>query len=186
MAFPSRSAQAVSEPGTYVELIRRLFHSPSVVAIVGSGIGLGAVNVCDEIAAELAASGKRVVVVPVDKLLRMNRLPVPDETAFISGSAPNIWLWPVSGGQKIEFFKSRELAGADNWLDSLRRNFDSVLLNCPAVQATSGVTGVAAMADAAVLVVEAGRSPRQEIQFDQRALQLGGVKLAGCVLIGGV
>jgi hypothetical protein len=38
------------------------------------------------------------------------------------------------------------------------------------------------MADAAVFAVES-RSPKQQILRDQRALQLSGVKLAGCILI---
>jgi hypothetical protein len=187
VSVPSRATQAMREPGTYLELIRRFFRSRSTVAIVGGAVGLDAINVCDGIAAELAASGKRVVVVPVDTLLRMNPLPIPDETAFISGSASNIahniWTWPQADGQKIDFFKSREPEGSSHWLEYLRRHFDSVLLDCPAVQVTAGVAEVAAIADAAVLVVEAGRTQRQKIQLDQHTLQFAGVKLAGCILI---
>lgn len=186
LAIPSRGTQLVSEAGTYGELIRRLFAGPSAVAIIGSDSGLGAGNVCDGIAAELGASGKRVVIVAVDKLLRMNPTPVPDEAVFRSENKPNaaanVWIWPEPAGQRIEFFKSRESAGGGPWLASLRRHFDSVLLDCPALEA-AGATEVAAMADAAVLVVESGRTAKQKILLDQRALQSGGVKLAGCVVI---
>jgi len=57
------------------------------------------------------------------------------------------------------------------------------LLDCPATGATPAAAQLAAMADAAMLVVEAGRTTRRQIQHDQRALQLTGVKVAGCILM---
>ena len=42
---------------------------------------------------------------------------------------------------------------------------------------------IGAMADAAVLAVEASRTSKHQILSDQRALQLSGVKLAGCIMI---
>lgn len=186
-SFPRYATQTPIEtparPGEYLDLIRRLFHRPSAVAIVGSGAGGSANGVCEEIAAELAKSGKRVVVVPVASLLRMNPIVVPDKTAFMPGSARNVWLWPSPLGQQIEFFKSHGAADADSWLDCLRRNFDSVLLDCSAGEVTPGVADIAAMVDAVVLVAEAGRTTRQQIQRDQRALQLRDAQLAGCILL---
>jgi Mrp family chromosome partitioning ATPase len=186
-SLPLHAAQtpieATARSGEYLDLIRRLFHHPSVVAVVSSGSGGSAAGVSEEIAAELAASGTRVVVVPVANLLRMNPIAVPDRTAFMPGSARNVWLWPSPLGQQIEFFKSRGPADPDSWLDCLRRNFDSVLLDCSAGEVTPGIADIAAMADAVVLVAEAGRTTRQQIQRDQRALQLRDAKLAGCILL---
>jgi hypothetical protein len=164
----------------YGELIHRLFQGPSVVAIVGIGVENGVVGVCEGIASELAASGQRVVIVPVDSLLR-------SETTLISTSARNVSLWPSPLGRPLEFFNSSELnqANGDGWLDALRRNFDSVLLDCPAVDMMFGVTEVAAMADAVVLVVQAGQTSKQQIQDNKRALQLRGATLAGCILLRG-
>ena len=73
-----------------------------------------------------------MVVVPVDTLLRMNPVPVPGETAYAPGPAQNVWFWPAPSGAPIEFFKSRVPVGTHNWLDSLRLNFNSILLDCPA------------------------------------------------------
>jgi len=186
-SLPLRAAQTPIETparsGEYLDLIRRLFHHPSAVAIVSSGSGGSATGVCEEIAAELGTSGSRVVVVPVANLLRMNPIAVPDKTAFLPGSTRNVWLWPSPLGRQIEFFKSRAPADPDGWLDCLRRNFDSVLLDCSVGEVTPGVADVAAMADAVVLVAEAGRTTRQQIQRDQRALQLRDAKLAGCILL---
>jgi Mrp family chromosome partitioning ATPase len=65
----------------------------------------------------------------------------------------------------------------------LRRDFDAVLLECPPVETAPAAAAIAAMADATVLVIEACRTTKQQIQRDQQALQLRGVKLAGCILM---
>jgi hypothetical protein len=185
--LPPRAAPApvdiVTPRGEYLELIRRLFRTPAAVAIVGSGSKRGAADLCEGIAAELAASGNRVVVVPVAALLRMNPVPVPGETAYAPGPAPNIWLWPAPAGAQLEFFKPHVPADALPWLDSLRRNFDSVLLDCPAPETAPGAAEIAAMADAAVLAVEAGLTTKLQVRRDHRTLQSKGVKLAGAILI---
>jgi hypothetical protein len=187
ISFPLPTAQVpIEEPsasGEYLDLIRRLFHVPSALAVVRSGSRIPAVAVSEGIAAELAASGKRVVVVPVEKLLRMKTIAVPDKTSFMPGIARNIWVWPSPLGQQIEFFKSSTAEQADNWLDCLRRNFEAVLLDCTALEVTPSVAEFASTAEAAVLVAEAGRSTRQQIQRDQRTLQVRGARLAGCVLV---
>ena len=179
----SLDVQPAAHPGEYTELIQRLFCGSSVVAIIGAGSGEGVAGVCEGIASELSRLGRRVVLVSVQRLLPMNPITLPDETAFMPGSARNVWLWPSPAGQQIEFFKPRLPAGGENWLDSLRRNFDSVLLDCPDVEAAPLGVAIAARADAAVLAVEAERTPKNQILRDQRALELSGVKLAGCILI---
>jgi hypothetical protein len=187
--LPPRAEQSSSSiegplpSGEYRHLIRRLFAIPSVVAIGGSGPGDDVRKVCDGIAAELAACGKRVVVVPVATALAVNPMEIPDETAFVPGSAPNTWVWPPSNGNQIEFFKYREPVDQESWVGALRRDFDAVLLDCPALGTTPGVGDVMALADAAVLVVEDGRTSKRQLQRDQRALELRGAKLTGCILI---
>jgi Mrp family chromosome partitioning ATPase len=97
---------------------------------------------------------------------------------------PNVSLWPSTFGTPVELFQSTAPAPSDgNWLGSLRREFDAVLLDCPSVDTAPATATIAAMADATVLVVEAGRTSKQQIQRDQQALQLRGVDLAGCILM---
>ncbi len=169
--------------GEYLHLIRRLFAIPSVVAIGGSGSGDSVRRVCDGIAVELAACGKRVVVVPIATSLAVNPMEIPDDSTFVPGRAPNTWIWPPSSGSQIEFLKYRQPEEQESWVGALRREFDAVLLDCPALGTTPGVGDVMAMADAAVLVVEDGRTSKRQLQRDQRALELRGAKLAGCILI---
>lgn len=183
MPFALQGAQIPDKPaattGEYAVLIRRVFQGPAAVALVGSGFDdVG--GLCDDIAAELAASGRHVVVVPVGRLLRLSPRTIPDETALEPGGARNVWHWPAPPGQQIDFFKSRD---PERWLDSLRQRFDSVLLSCPPLETTPGSARIAAMSDAAVLIAEAGRTPKQRIRQDQDALRSSGVKLAGCILV---
>ena len=174
--------ESLPSSGEYLDLIRTLFQSRAVVAVVDSGSGARAPEACRGIAAELAASGNRVVIVQVASLLRMNQF--PDATACLPGRVPNVSLWPGTAGAPVEFFQSpAPEPSAGNWLGALRRNFDSVLLDCPPVETAPAGAAIAAMADAAVLVVEACRTTKQQIQRDQQALQLRGVKLAGCILM---
>lgn len=174
--------EAIPSSGEYLDLIRRLFQSHSVVAVVDGGAGSRGPEACRGIAAELAASGNRVVIVQVATLLRMSQF--PDATACLPGRVPNVSLWPSTVGAPVEFFQSPAPAPpAGNWLGSLRRNFDSVLLDCPPVETAPAAVAIAAMADGAVLAIEACRTTKQQIQRDQQALQLRGVKLAGCILM---
>lgn len=174
--------QSTVRPNDYRQLIQRLFHGPAVVAMIGMGSGEGFTGICEDIALELSGSGRRVVLVSVHALLNSTPLALPDETVFAPGAARNVWLWPPHAGQKTERLRSAILKAPNNWLGSLRANFDAVLLRCPSLESAPGGAAIAAMADAAVLAVES-RSPKQQIQRDQRALQLSGVKLAGCILI---
>jgi Mrp family chromosome partitioning ATPase len=174
--------ESLPSSGEYLDLIRTLFQSRAVVAVVDSGSGARAPEACRGIAAELAASGNRVVIVQVASLLRMSQF--PDARAFLPGRAPNVSLWPGTAGAPVEFFQSPASAPSDgNWLASLRRDFDAVLLECPPVETAPAAAAIAAMADATVLVIEACRTTKQQIQRDQQALQLRGVKLAGCILM---
>ena len=177
------AAQLPPYPGEYTQLIQRLFQGPSVVAIIGAGSGGGVTGICEAVATELSRQGRRVVLVSVQRLLPMNPITLPDETAFVAGPARNVWIWPSSAGEQIEFFKPPLPVGAENWLDALRRKFDSVLLDCPAVETAPLGVAIAARADAAVLAVEAARTPKNHILRDQRSLELSGVKVAGCILI---
>jgi hypothetical protein len=174
--------QSTLRPNAYTQLIQHLFRGPTAVAIIGVGSGEGFTAICEEIALELSGTGRRVVLVSVQALLNSSSFALPDKTVFAPGSARNVWLWPPHFGQKMECFKSRVPEAPENWLDSLRANFDAVILRCPTLESAPGGAAIAAMADAAVLAVES-RSTKEQILRDQRALQLSGVKLAGCILI---
>jgi hypothetical protein len=183
-AVTEPQVKTMARSGEYAELVRQLFYRRTAVAVVSSGFSVEVGNCCESIASELAAAGKSVVVVLVDSLLRSDSLRPYEEAVFATGKTPNVWVWLWAAGMKAGFpMENMVPLTSENWLTELRRNFDAVLLDCSAVESVLGVTAVAAMADAAVLAVEAGRTSKHQIQRDQRVLQMGGVKLAACILI---
>jgi hypothetical protein len=171
-------SQLLAPAGRYSDLIARFFQTPAAVAIVSRGDA----RICEDIAAELAAAGKRVIIVPVNALLRMNPVPVPHQPDYVPGRNENVWLWPSPAGANISFFKSRVDLDPVQWLESLRLNFAAVLLDCPAPGTTPGSAEIAAMADAAVLAAEAGVTTKLQVRQDCQLLQSKGVKLAGTIL----
>jgi hypothetical protein len=172
----------VPSPGEYVNLIRRVLRDRSVLAVIGAGSGSRSSEACRGIAAELGGSGKRVVIARIHGLLLAGRPPAA--SASVPGRAPNVWIWPSPADAGVEFFPSPDAPeeGSD-WLGSLRRAFDAVLLDCPPPGVAPDAIEIAAMAEAAILVAEAGRTTRQQVRWDHRALELAGIRLAGCVLM---
>jgi hypothetical protein len=168
-------------PTEYAELIRRLFHSPTAVAVIGVDPAERVSEICIRIAAELAASSRRVLVVSVEKILGMNPISVPDIAGF-TPAAPNVWTWQSPAGPKLEIFRSPAPAET-NWLDALRRSFEFILLDCSSVRLESGAARVAAVADATVLVVQESQTEKQQIRSVQHTLQFGGARLAGSILV---
>jgi hypothetical protein len=174
--------QPVAGSGDFLELVRRFFRSHCALAVIGSGAGSRSAEACRGMAADLAACGRRVVIVQVDAALQAHTLPATHE--YMPGKVANVWLWPVAAADPVEFFASPPAPSAESdWLASLRHDFDAVLLDCAGLHAARGAGEIAALADAAVLVAEAGQTTRQQIQRDQRNLELHGIKLAGCILM---
>lgn len=196
----SSRAQSPLPSCEYTELIQKLFQGRAAVAIIGAGLGTGVTGICEAVASELSRLGKRVVLVSVNALLQANPMTVSDNPAVLLARDSDYWLWPPPARQQRESGKPRIPGSvAAGWLDSLRQDFDSIVLDCPALEIIPGggaigamadaralaVAAIAATADATVLAVDAAHTPKQQIMLDQRLLQLSNAKLAGCVLIKG-
>jgi Mrp family chromosome partitioning ATPase len=69
-----------------------------------------------------------------------------------------------------------------NPVDSLRVNFDNILIDCHPLKYSSDAAVLAANADGVVVVVEAGRTRHEEILNAQRTIEVAGGKLLGFVL----
>ncbi len=67
-------------------------------------------------------------------------------------------------------------------IDVLRRRFDYVIIDCPAVGKSSDVAAVASLVDAVLLVVAAGCSSKHHINFAQKVIAECGGMLRGCIL----
>lgn len=177
---PQEVATSVTHAGVYLFLIQRLFQTPAVVSILSGVTSSPSPNVCQDLAAELAGFGKRVLIVPDSTLAAIEPGTVPDESAFSQGKLPSIYVWSSPTKYKIDFYKPRTEPG--NWMVSLRRNFDAVLLDWNGATAGRNTNEFLTQSDAAVLVVEAGISKTLLAQ-EQQALLVKGAKLAGSILI---
>ncbi|HEX3744320.1 MAG TPA: hypothetical protein VHW09_10335 [Bryobacteraceae bacterium] len=179
-SHPPAASPAIPRSTEYGDLVRRICRTRSVLAVVGAGAGSRSKDAVRGIAGALAGAGHRVVIVDVNALLENGPLAARD---FAAGPFPNIKLWPPSDpGENL--FQPVRLPGAHSeWLPSLRREFDVVILDCPPLQSDPAAVDIAAMADAAVLVVESGVTSKRQIKLDQRHMELQGVKLAGCILM---
>lgn len=177
---PDKCPPAKRRRAEFQGLIHHLFHGNSTAALIGAGAESRTSDACWGLARELAMAGNRVVIVDVDRMLHAN--PLPPTTACSRDRAPNIWLWPGITNASVESSTPATPAESD-WFGSLRRAFDAVLLDCPALETEPTAAEIAARADAGILVVEAGQTKKQQIRHDERALERRGVKLAGCILM---
>ena len=177
---PEKVPPGIRRPAEFRGLIHRLFHGHSAAAFIGPGSDSPTSEACWELARELAVDGNRVVIVDVDRMLHVTPLPGP--SACSPGLASNVWIWPSGADASIESLPSAP-SGESDWLISLRKAFDAVLLDCPALETEPAAAEIAARADAGVLVVEAGHSKKKQIRQDERALERRGVNLVGCILM---
>jgi Mrp family chromosome partitioning ATPase len=172
--------------GEYKELVRRLFQGRTAVAVVGSGMNTGVTTICKAIACELSRLGRRVVLVSVNTLLQSDSLSHSENPADLPTKEQPYWYWPPLVRTQMERVKPHTPGSmSKNWLDSLRRDFDAIVLDCPPLITLPGSAAIAAMADSTVLAVDAQRTPKHQILLDQRLLVLSNVHLAGCILVKG-
>ena len=167
----------------FKRLVDLLFQHPCVVAVIGSCSGQSVTGICEAIATEASAGGSRVVIVSVQTLLASSPVTPPDQTVFSPGPVGNVWFWPARDGLPREVADNADSEPQQDWLDSLRLQYDYILLDCPAPDTTPASASIAALADSAVLAVDTARTQRYQLLVNQRSLQLCGVKLSGCILV---
>jgi hypothetical protein len=182
MSDPAEGAPSSRRPCEFQGLVHRFFRESSALAIIGVGPVSRSAEACRGLAREVGASGNRVVIVPVRQVLQTSS--PPTASTCIPGPGFNVWLWPGCTEKDNEFCPdSRNTASQRHWLASLRSAFDWVLLDCSGIDASPGAAEVAASAETALLVAEAGQTTREQIWRKQRTLELRGVKLAGSILM---
>jgi non-specific protein-tyrosine kinase len=175
--FPARAtalAARSSFPGrrAYAELAARLFGDSGrrMVAFASAGRGEGVTYTVRGLAAELTRAGRRFVVLDGD--LRRLRLAGPDVPEREPGSPPPILGAPLASESEQE---PAVLAG-------LRDRYDCILLDCGSLQASVNLLRVASAADGVVLVVEAGRTAKEQVERAARVIQEARGILIGLVL----
>lgn len=193
----SRTPFAESLLGIRSTLLLRGSETPlRAIAAISCQPKEGKTTVAINLAASLAALGKRTVLVDGD-LLRprvhrildiSNRLGLSSilqrqatlEEALRPGPTDRLSVLPA-GPPSVT---ARELlaSGIDGLVEQLKSRFDIVVLDTPPVLGFSDTLNVAAAMDALLLVVRAGETPREFVQVAIEQLRQIRAPLAGIVL----
>lgn len=150
-------------------------------------------------------TGRRTLVVDAE---RLQSLGVEDYMQMPWNCHPtnveNLWMLPATRSRKsnsaaksdleeIEELPKRsylmrvpkqdeEVDTALDSVDALRVNFDNILIDCGSLHDSADAAVLASRVDGVVVVVEAGRSRRDEILNAQRTIENAGGKFLGFVL----
>jgi capsular exopolysaccharide synthesis family protein len=95
---------------------------------------------------------------------------------------PNLKLIPAGRLGDLtygELLSSQSVRGV---IEQLRSTFNYCLLDTPPVTTVSDVSLLAPLCDAALMVIEMGRTPEPTVQLAVRTLQTNNVNVCGCVL----
>ncbi len=177
MAFSPARPQAVgrrtASSRAYAELTARLFTGPDprrVVAFASVNRGEGVTRTVSGLALELARAGRKTIA--LDGSLRPLRIPGTADPSFGLPSAPSILGVPLV----VDCPEKPAL------LASLRESCDALLLDLGSLENSVDLLRLAPAADAVVLVVEAGRTTREQTDRAAQMIREAGGKLLGFVL----
>jgi Mrp family chromosome partitioning ATPase len=168
-------------------------HGGVVVAFTSANPGEGVSHVVNSFASELVSqTGKLTLVVDAQ---RLQRLRVADymnmPRSCVKTEMHNLWTLPMDDVGE-ERAGSRPQAQVDAWqndpefgfdrLQALSAVFDYTLINCPSIKNSYEAAMLAPGVDGVVLVVEADRTKRDQIQRAQRTIEMANGNLLGLVL----
>ncbi|MBL8208035.1 MAG: hypothetical protein JNM09_27630 [Blastocatellia bacterium] len=181
----------------YFSLHQQLLQSVSVrpnygvvVAFTSPTPRAGVTYVVKSLATELARhSEKRILVA---NLSRLQQFGAAQSLQQQRGDLRN--LWTLEG--ELEENTSQAMVPREShiaiWqrnaelrqasLEALQMSFDYVLLDCPSLKMSTAAALLAPLVDGIALVVEAGRTRRDEIQSAQRTLELMKAPFFGFIL----
>jgi Mrp family chromosome partitioning ATPase len=182
----------------YLELIRTVFQAVDsegklrnrIVAFTSSAPGEGVTSVVNTLAKEIAShTQKRVLAVDSTGLQSIsaadphqiaaqcfetqldNLLTLPATVGGLAGYRPA----PTSLWQTDPEYRR-------SCLKALRWNFDYVLIDCPSLKVSAAATMLAPIVDGVAVVVEAGRTRRDQIHRTRGMLEQAGGTFLGFVL----
>ena len=167
--------------------------APQVIAVSSANPREGKTTVVSNLAIALAELNKRVLLVDGDT--RKSRLhtifqidKTPGVSEVLSGQStpvlretkvPNLVVLPAGAGVDPSALFGPRLG---DLFTHLRERFDVILVDTPSILNLPDARMFALESDAAILVIRAGLSTRDSIQFACRRLQEGGSWLLGAIL----
>jgi protein-tyrosine kinase len=169
---PARMSRATGQRA-YSELASKLFQSTGpcrVVAFASVNQGEGVTRTVCGLAVELVRSGKTVTTL---------------DGSLQTVCAPGICL--ADDSLKIEpgilgAPRAAEPELASTFIASLRERHDCILLDCGSLESSADLLRLAPLCDGVVIVVEAGRTGKDQIDRAARVIHEARGTLLGCVL----
>jgi cellulose biosynthesis protein BcsQ len=183
----------------YLELIRTVFQAVDeegkmrnrIVAVTASAPGEGVSYVVNTLAKEIATlTQKRVLAVDSVGLQNM-RIADPHQISAQCSETQidNLLTLPAAAAGLVGYRRPSQtsLWRADpeyrlSCIKALRWNFDYVLIDCPSLKVSSDATTLAPMVDGVAVVVEAGRTRRDQIHRTKKVIEQVGGNFLGFVL----
>lgn len=168
-----------------------------VLAFTAAAPQEGVSHVTESFAAELARqSERRTLIITAERLqsLRVaDYIRMPD--CCTRTNIENLWvlrtLKPGNGNgngngksgpqNKVTRLEDESEFGLDR-IEALRLTFPNILIDCRSLKVSSEAAGLASTVDGIVVVVEAGRTRRNEIQNAKRTIEMARGNLLGFIL----
>lgn len=167
--------------------------------------GEGVSHITQLFAVEMARhTGRRTLVIAAE---RLQTLGVEDYMQMPWNCHPtnidNLWMLPANGARRVNGSREddshdqelpkrthlmrmgkqdEELDTGLNSVDALRVSFDNILIDCGPVSLAADAPVLASNVDGVVIVVESGRSRRDQILNAKRTIEHAGGKFLGFVL----
>ncbi len=171
----------------------------TVIAVTSAGAGEGKSSACAMLAESCARLGRRTVLVDADirnpaQAHRYGLSGAADLLAALEGEATLdevLWRDPASGltvlpSEAAPARRAELLAGPEFavLLESLRDQFEVVVIDTPPLLAVADGRLLAASADRVALLLRWGETRREDLRAAARTLEEAGVQAAGLVLSG--
>ncbi len=172
----------------------------AAIAFTSASGNEGVTHVTQLFAVEMARyTGRRTLVISAE---RLQSLGVEDYMQMPWNCHPtnveNLWMLPANKSRRVNGDDDQELprrthlmrigkqdeemdTGLDS-VDALRVSFDNILIDCGPLHESADAAVLASNVDGVVIVVEAGRSRRDQIINAQRTIEQAGGKFLGFVL----
>ena len=172
----------------------------AAIAFTSASGNEGVSHVTQLFAVEMARyTGRRTLVVSAE---RLQTLGVEDYMQMPWNCHPtnieNLWMLPAPRSRRVKADDDQELpkrshlmrigkqeeekdTGLDS-VDALRVSFDNILIDCGSLHESADAAVLASSVDGVVIVVEAGRSRRDQIVNAQRTVAQAGGNFLGFVL----
>ncbi len=177
----------------------------AVIAFTSPAGGEGVSHVTQLFAVEMARyTGRRTLVIAAE---RLQTLGVEDYMQMPWNCHPtnveNLWMLPANGSRRVNGHNENDSEDQElpkrtqlmrmgkqdevldtglNSVDALRVSFDNILIDCGPVGAAADAAVLASNVDGVVIVVEGGRSRRDQILNAKRTIEQAGGKFLGFVL----